>query len=172
MPADTDLMEREADTDARRKIQFSVPSPVPTQLDPRQVEMVRMHADNVGAGDGVRGRWARIWVMLLFWDHHQWSESRLCSLKQFLLSQKHIWHVTFTCKPQHCLTFSEKNWAEMNHASNLLWLLNQKVSVARFKARHSRLSDSYITSLSRLCKVQYVESGICQWAAGYGQHWD
>lgn len=56
MPADTDLMEREADTDARRKIQFSVPSPVPTQLDPRQVEMVRLHADNVGAGDGVRGR--------------------------------------------------------------------------------------------------------------------
>lgn len=55
LSADTDLMEREADTDARRKIQFSVPSPVPTQLDPRQVEMVRLHAENVGDGDGVRG---------------------------------------------------------------------------------------------------------------------
>nr|XP_046233949.1 protein phosphatase 1 regulatory subunit 1B-like [Scatophagus argus] len=41
LPAETDLMEREADKDARRKIQFSVPSPVPTQLDPRQVEMIR-----------------------------------------------------------------------------------------------------------------------------------
>ena len=41
LPADTELMEREADKDARRKIQFSVPSSVPTQLDPRQVEMVR-----------------------------------------------------------------------------------------------------------------------------------
>uniref|UniRef100_A0A3Q2WXB4 Protein phosphatase 1 regulatory subunit 1B n=1 Tax=Haplochromis burtoni TaxID=8153 RepID=A0A3Q2WXB4_HAPBU len=30
-----------ADADARRKIQFSVPSSVPTQLDPRQVEMIR-----------------------------------------------------------------------------------------------------------------------------------
>ncbi|XP_037609843.1 protein phosphatase 1 regulatory subunit 1B-like [Sebastes umbrosus] len=35
-PADT-----EEDKDARRKIQFSVPSAVPTQLDPRQVEMIR-----------------------------------------------------------------------------------------------------------------------------------
>ncbi|XP_005919727.1 protein phosphatase 1 regulatory subunit 1B-like isoform X2 [Astatotilapia calliptera] len=34
-------MDREADADARRKIQFSVPSSVPTQLDPRQVEMIR-----------------------------------------------------------------------------------------------------------------------------------
>ncbi|KAI4807808.1 hypothetical protein KUCAC02_027592 [Chaenocephalus aceratus] len=41
LPADTDLMEPEADKDARRKIQFSVPSSVPTQLDPRQVEMIR-----------------------------------------------------------------------------------------------------------------------------------
>uniref|UniRef100_A0A3P8T901 Protein phosphatase 1 regulatory subunit 1B n=1 Tax=Amphiprion percula TaxID=161767 RepID=A0A3P8T901_AMPPE len=41
LPADTDTMEREADKDARRKIQFSVPSSVPTQLDPRQVEMIR-----------------------------------------------------------------------------------------------------------------------------------
>uniref|UniRef100_A0A3Q1FFV9 Protein phosphatase 1 regulatory subunit 1B n=1 Tax=Acanthochromis polyacanthus TaxID=80966 RepID=A0A3Q1FFV9_9TELE len=41
LPADTDTMEREADKDARRKIQFSVPSAVPTQLDPRQVEMIR-----------------------------------------------------------------------------------------------------------------------------------
>ncbi|XP_029311401.1 protein phosphatase 1 regulatory subunit 1B-like isoform X1 [Cottoperca gobio] len=40
-PADTELMERDADKDARRKIQFSVPSSVPTQLDPRQVEMIR-----------------------------------------------------------------------------------------------------------------------------------
>ncbi|KAG8008672.1 hypothetical protein GBF38_010254 [Nibea albiflora] len=38
-PAETEMMEREADKDARRKIQFSVPSSVPTQLDPRQVEM-------------------------------------------------------------------------------------------------------------------------------------
>lgn len=44
--AETDLhdmdpmMEREADKEARRKIQFSVPSSVPTQLDPKQVEMV------------------------------------------------------------------------------------------------------------------------------------
>ncbi|XP_008294654.1 protein phosphatase 1 regulatory subunit 1B-like [Stegastes partitus] len=41
LPADADAMEREADKDARRKIQFSVPSSVPTQLDPRQVEMIR-----------------------------------------------------------------------------------------------------------------------------------
>ncbi|XP_034415253.1 protein phosphatase 1 regulatory subunit 1B-like [Cyclopterus lumpus] len=41
LPADPDVMEREADKDARRKIQFSVPSSVPTQLDPRQVEMIR-----------------------------------------------------------------------------------------------------------------------------------
>ncbi|XP_076616641.1 protein phosphatase 1 regulatory subunit 1B-like [Chaetodon auriga] len=41
LPAETEVMEREADKDARRKIQFSVPSPVPTQLDPRQVEMIR-----------------------------------------------------------------------------------------------------------------------------------
>lgn len=40
-PAETEVMDREADADARRKIQFSVPSSVPTQLDPRQVEMVR-----------------------------------------------------------------------------------------------------------------------------------
>lgn len=34
-------MDRDdADGDARRKIQFSVPSPLTTQLDPRQVEMV------------------------------------------------------------------------------------------------------------------------------------
>ncbi|XP_056285637.1 protein phosphatase 1 regulatory subunit 1B-like isoform X1 [Pseudoliparis swirei] len=41
LPADPDVMEREADKDARRKIQFSVPSSVPTQLDPLQVEMIR-----------------------------------------------------------------------------------------------------------------------------------
>ncbi|CAB1454075.1 unnamed protein product [Pleuronectes platessa] len=41
LPADTEVMERDADKDARRKIQFSVPSAVPTQLDPRQVEMIR-----------------------------------------------------------------------------------------------------------------------------------
>ncbi|TKS89677.1 Protein phosphatase 1 regulatory subunit 1B DARPP-32 [Collichthys lucidus] len=41
LPAETEMMEREADKDARRKIQFSVPSSVPTQLDPRQVEMIR-----------------------------------------------------------------------------------------------------------------------------------
>lgn len=40
LPADTEMMEREAEKDARRKIQFSVPSSVPVQLDPRQVEMV------------------------------------------------------------------------------------------------------------------------------------
>uniref|UniRef100_A0A8D3D3A7 Protein phosphatase 1 regulatory subunit 1B n=1 Tax=Scophthalmus maximus TaxID=52904 RepID=A0A8D3D3A7_SCOMX len=41
LPAETEAMEREADKDERRKIQFSVPSSVPTQLDPRQVEMIR-----------------------------------------------------------------------------------------------------------------------------------
>lgn len=40
-PADTETTERDADKDAKRKIQFSVPSSVPIQLDPRQVEMVR-----------------------------------------------------------------------------------------------------------------------------------
>ncbi|KAK2820456.1 hypothetical protein Q5P01_023415 [Channa striata] len=40
-PADTDVMEGDADKDAKRKIQFSVPSAVPIQLDPRQVEMIR-----------------------------------------------------------------------------------------------------------------------------------
>uniref|UniRef100_A0A665T682 Protein phosphatase 1 regulatory subunit 1B n=1 Tax=Echeneis naucrates TaxID=173247 RepID=A0A665T682_ECHNA len=34
-------MEQEEDKDAKRKIQFSVPSSVPIQLDPRQVEMIR-----------------------------------------------------------------------------------------------------------------------------------
>ncbi|XP_044034850.1 protein phosphatase 1 regulatory subunit 1B-like isoform X2 [Siniperca chuatsi] len=41
LPADTEVMEREADKDARRKIQFSVPSSVPTQLDPRQIRRRR-----------------------------------------------------------------------------------------------------------------------------------
>ncbi|XP_029954754.1 protein phosphatase 1 regulatory subunit 1B-like [Salarias fasciatus] len=41
LPAETEMMEREEDKDARKKIQFSVPSSVPTQLDPRQVEMIR-----------------------------------------------------------------------------------------------------------------------------------
>ncbi|KAM7370736.1 hypothetical protein PAMP_010260 [Pampus punctatissimus] len=41
LPAETDVMERDVDKDERRKIQFSVPSSVPTQLDPRQVEMIR-----------------------------------------------------------------------------------------------------------------------------------
>ncbi|XP_072229457.1 protein phosphatase 1 regulatory subunit 1B-like [Leuresthes tenuis] len=38
---DPEMMEREADKDAKRKIQFSVPSSVPLQLDPLQVEMIR-----------------------------------------------------------------------------------------------------------------------------------
>ncbi|XP_051926856.1 protein phosphatase 1 regulatory subunit 1B-like [Hippocampus zosterae] len=39
---DTTRVEREPeDSDAKRKIQFSVPSAVPIQLDPRQVEMIR-----------------------------------------------------------------------------------------------------------------------------------
>ncbi|XP_054898925.1 protein phosphatase 1 regulatory subunit 1B-like [Poeciliopsis prolifica] len=41
LPSDPEMTEREADKDARRKIQFSVPSSVPLQLDPRQVEMIR-----------------------------------------------------------------------------------------------------------------------------------
>ncbi|CAJ1080358.1 protein phosphatase 1 regulatory subunit 1B-like isoform X1 [Xyrichtys novacula] len=41
LPADTELMDPEADKDARRKIQFSVPSAVPTQLDPRQIRRRR-----------------------------------------------------------------------------------------------------------------------------------
>lgn len=45
LPAETEVMEREADKEARRKIQFSVPSSVPTQLDPRQVEMVRAYRE-------------------------------------------------------------------------------------------------------------------------------
>ncbi|KAM8837464.1 protein phosphatase 1 regulatory subunit 1B-like [Spinachia spinachia] len=40
-PSDTDVMEPEAEKDARRKIQFSVPSSGAPQLDPRQVEMIR-----------------------------------------------------------------------------------------------------------------------------------
>lgn len=40
---DTTRVEREPeDSDAKRKIQFSVPSAVPIQLDPRQVELVRI----------------------------------------------------------------------------------------------------------------------------------
>ncbi|KAG7227960.1 hypothetical protein INR49_005581 [Caranx melampygus] len=46
LPADTEVMEREEDKDARRKIQFSVPSSVPTQLDPRQVEMVTIQVQS------------------------------------------------------------------------------------------------------------------------------
>lgn len=38
-------MDQEADADARRKIQFSVPSTLATQLDPRQVEMVSAYRD-------------------------------------------------------------------------------------------------------------------------------
>ncbi|XP_026171574.1 protein phosphatase 1 regulatory subunit 1B-like isoform X2 [Mastacembelus armatus] len=41
LPADTEVMEREADKDSRRKIQFSVPSSVPTQLDPGQIRRRR-----------------------------------------------------------------------------------------------------------------------------------
>ncbi|XP_013863090.1 protein phosphatase 1 regulatory subunit 1B [Austrofundulus limnaeus] len=41
LPADPDMMERESDQEARKKIQFSVPSPVALQLDPRQVELIR-----------------------------------------------------------------------------------------------------------------------------------
>ncbi|XP_075906772.1 protein phosphatase 1 regulatory subunit 1B-like [Nelusetta ayraudi] len=41
LPPDAELKERDADSDPRRKIQFSVPSQVPIQLDPRQVEMIR-----------------------------------------------------------------------------------------------------------------------------------
>ncbi|XP_040033307.2 protein phosphatase 1 regulatory subunit 1B [Gasterosteus aculeatus] len=41
LPADTNVMEPEADKDGRRKIQFSVPSCGPPQLDPLQVEMIR-----------------------------------------------------------------------------------------------------------------------------------
>lgn len=48
LPADAGMMEE--DKDEKRKIQFSVPSSVPVQLDPRQVEMVRKrdvaHTDN------------------------------------------------------------------------------------------------------------------------------
>lgn len=40
-------MDREADGDARRKIQFSVPSPLTTQLDPRQVEMVSVERERL-----------------------------------------------------------------------------------------------------------------------------
>ncbi|RVE59660.1 hypothetical protein OJAV_G00190900 [Oryzias javanicus] len=39
LPADAGMMEE--DKDEKRKIQFSVPSSVPVQLDPRQVEMIR-----------------------------------------------------------------------------------------------------------------------------------
>ncbi|KAM9716036.1 uncharacterized protein ACNS7B_022152 [Menidia menidia] len=38
---DPEVMEREAEKEAKRKIQFSVPSSGPLQLDPRQVEMIR-----------------------------------------------------------------------------------------------------------------------------------
>ncbi|XP_071384523.1 protein phosphatase 1 regulatory subunit 1B-like [Centroberyx affinis] len=41
LPAETDVVERETAQETRRRIQFSVPSAVPTQLDPRQVEMIR-----------------------------------------------------------------------------------------------------------------------------------
>lgn len=39
-------MDQEADADARRKIQFSVPSSLATELDPRQVEMVSAEGSN------------------------------------------------------------------------------------------------------------------------------
>ncbi|XP_056152676.1 protein phosphatase 1 regulatory subunit 1B-like [Lampris incognitus] len=41
LPADAEAMEREAAKERRRRIQFSVPSAIPTLLDPRQVEMIR-----------------------------------------------------------------------------------------------------------------------------------
>ncbi|KAM3859996.1 protein phosphatase 1 regulatory subunit 1A-like [Diretmus argenteus] len=41
LPAETEVMERETAKKTRRRIQFSVPSSIPTQLDPLQVEMIR-----------------------------------------------------------------------------------------------------------------------------------
>ncbi|KAM4624567.1 protein phosphatase 1 regulatory subunit 1B-like [Polymixia lowei] len=41
LPTETEVLERETAKERRRRIQFSVPSAIPTQLDPRQVEMIR-----------------------------------------------------------------------------------------------------------------------------------
>ena len=49
--------DTEAEKEARRKIQFSVPSPVPTQLDPRQVEMVRERKCVAYIDDDGGGAW-------------------------------------------------------------------------------------------------------------------
>lgn len=41
LPSNAELMDPDSDKDDKKKIQFSVPSAVPLQLDPRQVEMIR-----------------------------------------------------------------------------------------------------------------------------------
>uniref|UniRef100_A0A3Q2DVU4 Protein phosphatase 1 regulatory subunit 1B n=1 Tax=Cyprinodon variegatus TaxID=28743 RepID=A0A3Q2DVU4_CYPVA len=41
LPTEPEMMERAQDRGARKKIHFSVPSSLPLQLDPLQVEMIR-----------------------------------------------------------------------------------------------------------------------------------
>uniref|UniRef100_A0A3P8V997 Protein phosphatase 1 regulatory subunit 1B n=1 Tax=Cynoglossus semilaevis TaxID=244447 RepID=A0A3P8V997_CYNSE len=48
LPAQPGMMERDEDKDAKRKIQFSVPSSVPAQLDPLQVEMQQNVSETSG----------------------------------------------------------------------------------------------------------------------------
>lgn len=86
LPAETELMEREADGDARRKIQFSVPSPVPTQLDPRQVEMVSLHADSVWKNE-IKLSW--VTCQTSFRIHTKCFVSFLSSLKTIPVLIKH-----------------------------------------------------------------------------------
>lgn len=63
LPPAAELKERDADSDPRRKIQFSVPSQVPIQLDPRQVEMVSRHGNRDVCGAAAIG--VRLQVQLV-----------------------------------------------------------------------------------------------------------
>ena len=72
-------MDREADGDGRRKIQFSVPSPLTTQLDPRQVEMVSVCVRVcvcVYLCVCVWGGGVQLWVTLVLTFWHQGGRER------------------------------------------------------------------------------------------------
>lgn len=101
LPAEMDLMG-EADKDARRKIQFSVPSPVPTQLDPRQVEMVSVRADS----GGVEER-DQTWVMSVLVNATFWSATFKCTLSALLFSNLFFFFFRKDLEVNFILTFKQ-----------------------------------------------------------------
>lgn len=107
-------MDRESDGDARRKIQFSVPSPVATQLDPRQIEMVSVGKNRIKPEPCFR-----------------------ITIKKHLPSQ-----ALFHLRVWVCVKFG--NMLSANFHPDLFGIQRRVTLI--FK-----LTDSYITSLSRLC---------------------